>query len=67
MVVLDSFIKGVVVHTAAQKIVKTDAGLLVEAGAKTSLVVRQSVDWGFTGLEYFLGGMPEKFPEEHKA
>lgn len=62
VVVADEGISGLVINFKYQDIIDldkqtADGKSLIKAGAglKTSLLVRQSVDWGYTGLEPFLG------------
>ncbi len=61
VVVADEGVKGVVLHPTNNQVELTDQELegkrVVRAGVgvKTALLVSQTVDWGFKGLEYFLG------------
>jgi len=61
VIVSDQGIEGLVLHIATNSVTDTkktiDNKHLVqaEAGIKTALLVKQVVDLGYTGLEYFLG------------
>lgn len=61
VIVTDQGVAGVVIHPATSevKIVKTNpdhsAVIYADAGLKTAFFVRQTIDWGYQGLEYFLG------------
>lgn len=56
IIVADKGIEGLVIHPKQKEIRLLDENLLyAETGAKTSLVVSQSVKYGLTGLEFFLG------------
>lgn len=55
VIVADEGVRGLVLHLQNDEVVDTGLGLQVGAGIKTALLVRSSVDFGYTGLEYFLG------------
>lgn len=62
VIISDEGISGLVLHlkndhlTILDQIVEDDKHLIrVGAGLKTSLLVKQTVDLGYTGLEFFLG------------
>lgn len=59
VIVADTGIKGLVIKVVYDQINFTKVGeqgkFLVGAGVKTALAVRKTVDFGYTGLEYFLG------------
>jgi UDP-N-acetylmuramate dehydrogenase len=55
IIVDDAGVEGVVIRVTNNDISLVDGRFLVGAGAKTSLFVKETVDQGYTGLEYFLG------------
>jgi len=56
VLIADAGIKGVVVKIVADAVsFEADGKVTAEAGIKTSLLVRKTIDQGLTGLEKFLG------------
>lgn len=56
VIISDSGIPGLVVTIKANSVAKnSDANVEAEAGIKTALLVSQTIQMGYTGLEYFLG------------
>jgi UDP-N-acetylmuramate dehydrogenase len=55
VIVADEGVRGVVLHLTNNQLEDTGNGVRVGAGIKTALLVRQAVDLGYEGLEYFLG------------
>jgi UDP-N-acetylmuramate dehydrogenase len=55
VIVADQGVRGVVLHLTNSEVENIGTGVRAGAGVKTALLVRQAVDFGYTGLEYFLG------------
>ncbi len=55
VIVADEGVEGVVLHLTNDEVTDTSTGVIAGAGIKTALLVRKTVDLGYTGLEYFLG------------
>jgi UDP-N-acetylmuramate dehydrogenase len=55
VIVADEGVRGVVLHLTNDTVQDLGNGIRVGAGIKTALLVRNALDLGYTGLEYFLG------------